>query len=398
MQTMELVENIVNYVPISTENETTEIVIDMSEAKYKFPDGTGEIWWHRADGEVYLLESVTEENGLLKATLTDVDLEPSGLAEVEGWWLDGTRLKKSPTYKIGIHQSFTTAAAIKAAKDRELDLLAQVEELKQAYEETYDAINQARASAQAAQAAAEQAEDGAVAAQEAAEAAAEQAGTYKDDAAESASQAQTYATQALGHATVAQTERNDAQRAAEEAAQSAEDLQAAVDAAHASIAAAQSYADLSLQHAQTSGSYADQYLEELQMARDARREAQVAAGLAVDAKNAANGYMNTASGAATAAQTAQRECEDIADRLTEQIAVLDADIEYVDDYRDEAAASAQEAAGYAQSIHDSADACTAAAQECNDILTEMRSMGAVSQEWIMDYVAQALAGEPELKN
>ena len=153
MQTMELVENIVNYVPISTENETTEIVIDMSEAKYKFPDGTGEIWWHRADGEVYLLESVTEENGLLKATLTDVDLEPSGLAEVEGWWLDGTRLKKSPTYKIGIHQSFTTAAAIKAAKDRELDLLAQVEELKQAYEETYDAINQARASAQAAQAA-----------------------------------------------------------------------------------------------------------------------------------------------------------------------------------------------------------------------------------------------------
>ena len=44
-------KNQVYYIPVSSENEVTEIVIDMSRYYADYPTGSGEIWFKRADGE-----------------------------------------------------------------------------------------------------------------------------------------------------------------------------------------------------------------------------------------------------------------------------------------------------------------------------------------------------------
>ena len=192
-------KNQVVYVPVSSENEVTEIVIDMSSAYADFPEGSGEIWFKRADGETYL-KDIEQEGGVLTAELTDVDTAISGIARVEGWWVDGAHLKKSPEYRLGIHQSFTTPDEIRSARAQALTLLAQCDELLATMTETRDATYEARDMALVARDEAMESAEHAAQSEQNADAAAQLASEYAENTASSAQDASMYATSAASSA------------------------------------------------------------------------------------------------------------------------------------------------------------------------------------------------------
>lgn len=309
----------VYYIPVSSENEVTEIVIDMSRAYEDWPLGSGEIWFRRPDGEFYL-KDVTQEGGVLTAVLTDVDTAISGIAKVEGWWVDGTHLKKSPEYRLGIHQSFTTPDEIRSARVQALTLLAECEELLATMTETRDATYEARDMAAVARdEAMESAEQAAQYAQDADDAA-QLANEYAENAATSAAAAAQSATDASGSAAIAQQERIDAQTAAQNAAADRAAIAGATDNAAASAAAAQQYAQLAMREHNGADAAYQAALVEQDKAQEARRDAQAAQAAAEAAKDGAVSAMNTA--AENSDQTEQlyatflQQYESIDQRLT----------------------------------------------------------------------------------
>ena len=300
MQTirLELLDpNQVVYVPISGENEVTEIVIDMSHAYHDFPEGSGEIWFKRADGETYL-KDITQAAGVLTAVLTDVDTAISGIARAQGWWVDGSHLKKSPEYRLGIHQSFTTPDEIRSARQQALTLLAQCEdllaEMTQTRTDTYEARDQALAARDEAMESAENASQSELDA----EALVQAATDYMDIALAAVERdmqtASDAAASALNSADSAQREKNSAQTAATNAAIDRAAIAGTLNDAQQAALAAQQYSQLAMQEHNGADEAYRGALAQQDLAQEARRDAQAAQLLAEDAKNKANSAMNSA--------------------------------------------------------------------------------------------------------
>ena len=126
----------INYIAVSGSNEAIEIEIDVSEPIQLHPDGVGYMWFKRPDGETYLLSNAAFDTSVMYVALTDVELENAGIAEVEAWWQDETYLWKSPVYKLGIHQSFTTPSFLKEVEEEAKTTL---EEIREALTESIEA-------------------------------------------------------------------------------------------------------------------------------------------------------------------------------------------------------------------------------------------------------------------
>lgn len=316
----------VTYIPIAAENEVVELVIDMTEAFQAYPDGSGEMWFKRADGEIYLFEQSVCENGIISAVITDVETEISGIASVEGWWISGTHLKKSPTYRLGVHQSFTVPANLREIKARAQTVLEQCEALQEEYEETKDACYEAR--------------DQALAARDESMELAERTQELHDDAetllAETMEtvdtrttqmegyldRAETAAAQARQSAVTAQTERESATAYAAAARESAESITGSVSQARDWALAAKLYSEQAMaEHnaAETAMTTAQTYQDGAVAAKTAAETAQTAAERARDLTN---GYMNTAAENSQQAEEAARRAEAAA-RVAPSISVVD---------------------------------------------------------------------------
>ena len=307
------------YIPVMAENDVTEISIDMSDAKVVYPMGQGEIWWRRPDGEFYLLES-TEEDGVLTATLTDVETEVSGIANAEAWWIDGSHLKKSPTYKLGIHQSFTAPDQIRELIEEQETTLDRCVALEALMEETRDNTYEAR--------------DMALAARDEAMESAERAAAYDENAGHlldttvdyvdemvahvdaSVDAAALSETNALNSANLAQTERIAAQTAAANAATDRAAIEDTLDGAAASASAAAQYARMAqLEHNGADTAY-NAALEQQDLAQEARRDAQTAQVAAEAARDAAINAMNRAG-------ENEKDTEDLYAAFLERIASIE---------------------------------------------------------------------------
>jgi hypothetical protein len=290
-------KNQVVYVPVNGESEVTEIVIDMSRAYADYPLGKGEIWFRRPDGELYLKE--TEQNGgVLTAVLTDIDTEISGIANVEAWWVDGSHLKKSPVYRLGIHQSLTAPDAIRAAEEQALSLLARCQELLAAMTDTMSATYEARDMALAARDEAMESAENAAASEESAGSLLETATGYVD-AAVAAADAHAQAASAseaaaLNSAAIAQKERKDAQTAAQNAAADKTSIGDALENTAASARAAEQYAQMAMSEHNGADAAYQAALGQQELAQEARRDAQKAQTAAETAKDGAVSAMNTA--------------------------------------------------------------------------------------------------------
>ena len=316
----------VTYIPIAAENEVVELVIDMTEAFRAYPDGRGEMWFKRADGEIYLFEQSVCENGIISAVITDVETEISGIASVEGWWISGTHLKKSPTYRLGVHQSFTVPANLREIKARAQTVLEQCEALQEEYEETRDACYEARDQALAAR-------DESMELAERVQGLHDDAETLLAETMETVSakttqmdgylgRAETAATQAQRSAVTAQTERESATAYAAAARESAESITGSVSQARDWAQAAKLYSEQAMaEHnaAETAMTTAQTYQNGAVAAKTAAETAQTAAERARDLTN---GYMNTAAENSQQAEEAAARAESAA-RVAPSISVTD---------------------------------------------------------------------------
>lgn len=285
----------INYIAVSGSNEAIEIEIDVSEPILLHPDGTGYMWFKRPDGETYMLGDAAFDTSVMYVPLTDVELENAGIAEVEAWWQDESYLWKSPVYKLGIHQSFTTPSFLKEVEEEAKTTLEEIRDALTESVEAKDIVLDAQANVTTLES------NVATAHEEIMEAKARM-----EEVQQIAEAAQTAA---LNSSITAQSDKESAQAAATSAATALASIQALMPNATAAASAAQSYAESAAAQTQVIGRYDATYLEYVQQAQAYRDGAQAAQIVAVDARNDATSAMNTASEAADKAQIAQAAAE-----------------------------------------------------------------------------------------
>lgn len=293
MNRIALQRTVVNYITPSGTNEEAIIEIDVSVPYQAHPDGTGCIWFKRPDGQTYLLKTAQFDTSVMYAPLTDVEVENAGIAEVEAWWQDGTYLWKSPVYKLGIHQSFTTPTFLKEVNEEAKTTL---EEIREALTETTDArdtVVDAHAEVVSLSSEVSTSHEEIM-----------EAKTYMEEVQQIAEDAKT---SAYNSSITAQADKESAQAAARDAATALENIKPLVTTATASANAAQTYAQNAATQASNVGRYDATYLQYVSQAQQYRDEAREAQIVAVNARNDATSAMNTASDALDKVQDAATE-------------------------------------------------------------------------------------------
>jgi len=283
----------INYITPSGTNEEAVIEIDVSVPVLAHPEGTGCIWFKRPDGQTYLMKNTEFDTNVLFVPLTDVEVENAGIAEVEAWWQDGTYLWKSPVYKLGIHQSFTTPKFLKEVNEEAKTTLEEIREALTETTEARDLVLDAQMNVETLESNVSTAHDEIM-----------EAKTRMEEVQQIAETAQT---SAYNSSITAQADKESAQAAAQSAATALADIQTLVRTATASANAAQSYANSAASQANTVGRYDATYLQYVSQAQQYRDEAREAMTVAVNARNDATSAMNTASEAATKAQDAAED-------------------------------------------------------------------------------------------
>ncbi len=293
MSTFELQEAAMNYITVSGTNEAITIEIDVSEPLQSHPNGTGCMWYKRPDGETYLLGDAVFDTSVMSVALTDVEVERAGIAEVEAWWQDGTYLWKSPVYKLGIHQSFTTPTFLKQVNEEAQTTLEDIQDALAETIEARDVVVEAEANVESLASDVTDAHTEVMAAQVEME--------------EIQQIAQTAQTSAYNSSVTAQADKESAQAAAQSAASSLASIQTLTTNAQTAASAAQTYAEQTASKLNTVRAYDDTYLEYVAQAQAARDAAQAAQTVAVNARNGATSAMNTASESADKAQEAAED-------------------------------------------------------------------------------------------
>lgn len=308
MSSISLAKGIMNYITPSGTNEAVTIEIDVSEQLLTHPDGTGYIWYKRPDGATYMLGDAALDGSVMSVALTDVEVENAGIAEVEAWWQDEAYLWKSPVYKLGIHQSFTTPSFLKEVNEEAETTL---DEIRGALTDTIDArdlVLESKTTVETLGAEVTTAHGEIM-----------EAKTFMEGVQAIAEAAQTAA---LNSSITAQTDKESAQAAAASAATALESIRTLMTNAQAAASAAQSYAASAASQANTVGRYDETYLTYVSQAQAYRDGAQQAQIVAVQARSDATSAMNTASEAATKAETAQGKAEKAKADVEEALAGL----------------------------------------------------------------------------